>query len=243
MNQIALQNLCDRGQQELMQTRYLDAAGTFSAAEQRAWDSRDFDTLSRLYLPLQEARRQIRQRCAEASVAPLIYREGSITTEPSELARLHPQGEVLLAGWGTIEPALQMRRLAVQRKLYLEVFLAAVYPLAPSGRAVVIAPLPDSPLPAPIQRRSEDLATLLPFGCLLLMEDEIDRESLGAASWNEYLLSLWERLHAPFLSAAADEPDPIRRMQAYRLTLQVDPGCELAHQFLADIARHLARAR
>jgi hypothetical protein len=56
-------------------------------------------------------------------------------------------------------------------------------------------------------------------------------------------MNLWERLHTPFLNDAANEPDPIRRMEAYRLTLRVDPACELAHQFLADIARKLARGK
>jgi len=54
-------------------------------------------------------------------------------------------------------------------------------------------------------------------------------------------MALWERLHTPFLQAAEKEPDPLRRMEAYRFTLRVDPACELAHQFLAEIARGRAR--
>ena len=53
-----LQSRCELGQQQLMRTEYLDAEATLASAEAEAWEKRDFDTLSRLYMPLQEARRQ-----------------------------------------------------------------------------------------------------------------------------------------------------------------------------------------
>ena len=37
------------------------------------------------------------------------------------------------------------------------------------------------------------------------------------------------------------EPDPVRRMQAYRATIEVDYACELAHQKLSDVAHAMAR--
>ena len=58
-----LQQLCELGQQQLMATDYLRAEATLVQAEQLAIQTGDFDTLSRLYMPLQEARRQKRQRC------------------------------------------------------------------------------------------------------------------------------------------------------------------------------------
>ena len=51
-----LQSRCELGQQQLMRTQYLDAEATLVAAEAEAWAARDFDTLARLYMPLQEAR-------------------------------------------------------------------------------------------------------------------------------------------------------------------------------------------
>jgi hypothetical protein len=50
-------------------------------------------------------------------------------------------------------------------------------------------------------------------------------------------MSLWERLHAPFLASADAEVDPMRKIEAYRRAIQVDYACELAHQKLADVAR------
>ena len=56
-----------------------------------------------------------------------------------------------------------------------------------------------------------------------------------------YTMSIWERLHRPFLASADAEADPVRRIHAYRRTIEVDYACELAHQKLADVARSLAR--
>jgi hypothetical protein len=54
-------------------------------------------------------------------------------------------------------------------------------------------------------------------------------------------MTLWERLHAPFLAAADAQSDPIRKMDLYRRTIQVDYACELAHQKLSDVAKNLSR--
>ena len=68
MTPAALQDLCESGQALLMEARYLEAERALSAAEHEAWASRDWETLARLYMPLQEARRQRRQRCGEGLV-------------------------------------------------------------------------------------------------------------------------------------------------------------------------------
>jgi hypothetical protein len=238
-----LQALCERGQRELMETRYLAAAATLAAAELRAWEARDFDTLSRLYLPLQEARRQIRQRCGEGTVQMhLLATSAAEAINPTDIAVRFPHGQLLVAGWGSVLPALELRWLAQDRGLYLETFLAAVYPTDDFGPMVAIVPLPDAVMPTPVPRSMNDLASALPPHSLLLRSGELPPDAAtGSAITLERVMDLWERLHAPFLSAAKAEPDPIRQMQAYRVTLRVDPACELAHQFLADIARQLSR--
>jgi hypothetical protein len=238
MSTTELQEICERGQLELMQTRYLEAATTLSLAEQRAWDDYDFDTLSRLYLPLQEARRQIRQRCLENVVLAMP----SSAEELVEVPGKYRQGELLLVGQGSIQPGVEMRQLASDQKLYLEVLLGAGYLIEAEAKSmVVIAPLPETQLPAGQTRTVADLKNALPFGCLLIDQSELVEIETSRAG--EYVMSLWERLHAPFLSIANAKPDPVKKMDAYRLTLRVDPGCELAHQFLADIARGLARGK
>jgi hypothetical protein len=226
MAEIDLQDLCERGQIELMETRYLDAANTLSRAEQAAWETRSFDTLARLYLPLQEARRQIRQRCGEGAVRMHLFPiNPNQAIDPRQVLRDIPHGQLLVGGWGNAEPALRLRQLAHDQHLYVETFLGSVR-LTEEGKTVV---------------------EILPTGDwkaqkLQLSGTEIPADSsTGNAETYASVMAIWERLHAPFLAAAAAVADPIQRMQAYRFTLQVDPACELAHQFLAEIARNLSR--
>jgi len=239
-----LQETCETGQRELMETRYLQAERTLSRAEHQAWESKDFDTLSRLYLPLQESRRQIRQRCGEGPVAMhLLATASNQQMDPVKLAGEYPQGHLLVAAWGTLGPAIALRELASSRDLYLQTFLGAVYPVIDSEPVIAIVPLPE-PIPPPSIRTVEQLRAALPAHSLILHPAEIPADArIGSAESFAGVMALWERLHTPFLQAASQEPGAVRRMQAYRVAIQVDSACELAHQFLADIARSLARSK
>ena len=238
-----LQARCELGQQQLMRTEYLEAEATLASAEADAWSLRDFDTLSRLYMPLQEARRQIRQRCGEG-----IVRLDLISTGPRDLpdARKivdqYPHGQLLVAGEGTMHPSRDIRRLARERRLYVETFLAAVYPIAGGGRAVVIPPLEDVVLPPPHEQPIDSLMSKVPPQSIVLALDELPRgERRGDTTTFAQVMAMWERLHAPFLAAADMQVDPIQKIEAYRKTQRVDYGCELAHQKASDVARQLAR--
>jgi hypothetical protein len=237
-----LQALCELGQQLLMETRYLEAARTLAEAEHQAWASRDFDTLSRLYLPLQEARRQIRQRCGEGGVSLHCFPKSPVEIiQPELVVQNCPTGQLLTGGWGTIQPAIEVRQLAVAKGLYLETFLSAVYPVIDSEAVVVIVPWEGWQLP-PVRLRTLAELRLLTNHGLVLTQSEIPSDaSKGTAETFANVMALWERLHQPLLEAATREPDSVQRMQAYRGVLRADPACELAHQFLADIARNLAR--
>ncbi len=235
-----LQEACERGQEQLIDTDYLSAASTLAAAESTAWHARDFDTLARLYLPLQEARRQARQRAGEGRV-DLRPASGPDGPDPDEVLSTHPHAQLAVAGAGTTAPALAVRRLAAERHLYVETFLAATYPAEEGPTLVALVPL-EGPLPSPLPRSMAELFTLLPTGTLVLTTDELPPPTdPGTPASYAAVMALWERLHAPFLAAADTEPEPMRRMEAYRRTLTVDPACELAHQRLAAIARELAR--
>ncbi len=227
-----------------MQTRYLDAERTLGVAEQHAWQARDFDTLSRLYLPLQEARRQIRQRSGEGAVAMrLLARQPGETIDVTGIIDRFPQGQLLIGGWGSLSPAIEFRELAARRDLYVQTFLAAVYPAIDSDAVVAIVPL-GAPMPSTQTRSLEELQELLPVHSLILNPSELPADAgTGTAETFAGVMALWERLHTPFLEAAKVEPDSIKRMQAYRVAIEVDSACELAHQFLADIARSMARRR
>jgi hypothetical protein len=122
-----IESQCELGQRLLMEMDYLHAERVLAEAEAVAWERRAWDVLSRLYLPLQEARRQRRQRCGEGVVCLDLL--ATSPDDPMDAARIVdqiPHGQLLIAGWGTLAPAENVRRLAEERDLYLETFCAAV---------------------------------------------------------------------------------------------------------------------
>lgn len=235
-----LQQLCEDGQQQLEQMDYLRAEAILQQAEQLAIEQHDFDTLSRLYMPLQETRRQSRQRCGEGRVRlDLISRSPTDVFDPAKLLAEYPHGQLLIAGWGSIEPAMQFRELARREARYVETFLAAAYP-ASGGVAVVIVPLGDIKLPEAKLRSIDELLRLVPVHSIVLNQSELPAGSrTGDTKTFAEVMSMWERLHAPFLAAADAQVDPLRKIDGYRRTIQVDRACELAHQKLSDIARKI----
>lgn len=237
---MTLQDLCDQGQQLLQRMEYRRAEKALVEAERLALEAGDFDTLSRLYMPLQETRRQIRQRCGEGMVRfDLISYGASNALDPKQIVEQFPHGQLLVAGWGAIEPAMQIRRLAREQELYLETFLAAVYPMG-GGRAVAIVPVEDVRLPEPLDRPIDQLIRLLPAHSVVMNESELPGGGVkGTTQTFAKVMSLWERLHAPFLAAADMQASPQQKIEAYRRTIRVDYACELAHQRLSDTARAL----
>src|SRR3954454_24884703 len=116
-----LQSLCELGQEQLMRMEYLPAEATLCQAEQIAREQRDFDTLGRLYMPLQEARRQRRQRCGEGVVClDLIATRPNDRVDGRHVIENYPHGQLLVAGWGSIEPALKVRELQKEHNLFVE---------------------------------------------------------------------------------------------------------------------------
>ena len=241
----ALQELCESGSERLVRMDYLGAEAALAEAERHAWANRDWDTLARLYMPLQEARRQRRQRCGEGAVVlDLIAQGPDDHLDGRHVVENYPHGQLLVAGWGSIEPALEVRRLQAEHGLFVETFLAAVYPVGPGdGRAVVIVPTEDARLPEPRQGQSlDDLMSTLPNYSLVNKPEALPKGGRrGNTQTYAEVMALWERLHAPHLAAADAQPDPVRKMEGYRRTIRVDYACELAHQKLSDVARQLGR--
>jgi hypothetical protein len=240
----ALQALCESGQEALMRMDYLRAEAALVEAEAHAWASRDWDTLARLYMPLQEARRQRRLRCGEGTVALDLVAEGpDDRLDGRRVVENFPHGQLLVAGWGSIEPARQVRSLQAEHQLFVETFLAAVYPVG-GGRVVAIVPTEDVRLPDPAPRQSVDrLVTELPPRSIVLTLDDLPRgRQRGTTDTYARVMGLWERLHLPFLAAADMQVDPVMKIEHYRKTIRVDYACELAHQKLSDVARELGRA-
>lgn len=245
MTSEALQDLCETGQDALMRMDYLRAEATLADAEWHAWEMRDWDTLARLYMPLQEARRQRRLRCGEGTVVLDLLSQGpDDRVDGHHVVQNFPHGQLLVAGWGTIEPAVQVRALQAEHGLFVETFLAAVYPVG-AGRAVAIVPTEDVQLPPPEPRQSIDqLVAQLPPHSIVLSAVELPIGTRpGTTQTYAEVMALWERLHLPFLAAADMQADPVQRIEHYRRTIRVDYACELAHQKLSGVARELSRAR
>ena len=239
----ALQQLCESGQEALMRMDYLRAEAVLAEAERDAWEARDWDTLSRLYMPLQEARRQRRLRCGEGVVALDLLAQGADDrVDGRHVVENFPHGQLLVAGWGTIEPALRVRELQAEHGLFVETFLAAVYPVG-AGRAVVIVPHEGVQLPPPAPGQSVDrLVASLPPQSIVIGADELPVGTRrGTTTTYAEVAALWERLHLPFLAAADMQADPLQKIEHYRRAIGVDYACELAHQRLSGVARELSR--
>jgi hypothetical protein len=235
-----LQSYCEQGQELLERMDYIGAEAALVAAEKLAFEQNDFDTLARLYMPLQEARRQRRQRCAEGIVCLDLIDE----PRAQETIEKYPHGQLLVAGSGSIKPAVEIRALQKHRGLYVETFLAASYPVG-AGRAVVIVPVENVSLPPVDPNRSiDDLIRLLPAHCIVLSEADLPRGP-RPGDWKTYaeVMAMWERIHSPFLALADQTVDPLVKIEEYRKTIRVDYACEFAHQRLSDTARKYARDR
>jgi hypothetical protein len=239
-----LQSRCELGQRQLMEMKYLEAEATLAAAEEEAWAARDFDTLSRLYMPLQETRRQRRQRCGEGIVRLDLLAAGpdDPAVDAPRVIENFPHGQLLVAGWKTIEPALGVRRLQRERGLFVETFLAAVFP-AGASRIVAIMPTKDVALPSDDAASIDELIRKLPPHSIVISDNELPKGARpGTPQTYGEVMSMWERLHSPFLAAAEMQVDAIQRIEGYRKTIRVDYACELAHQKLSQAAKKLLLA-
>ena len=241
-----LQRLCDAGQQKLIETDYLAAESLLVRADHVATAARDWDTLSRLYMPLQEARRQRRQRCGEGVVRlDLIATSTDEQPDAERTVADHPHGQLLVAGWASLAPAVRVRGLAAERSLYVETFLAAAYPVG-DRRLVVVVPTADVTLPDADVAAGGNVDALLrrlpPFS-LTFADGELPvGPRRGSDATFAETMAVWERLHLPFQTAADAAPDPARRVDGYRRAIEVDYAAEKSHQRLSVAAGQLARS-
>jgi hypothetical protein len=237
-----LQDLCELGSEQLVEMRYLEAEATLARAEAEAWEKREWDTLARLYMPLQEARRQRRQRCGEGVVALNLMAQGPHdAVDGRRIIENYPHGQLLVAGWKSIGPAVQVRRLAAEHGLYVETFLGAAFPVG-NETVIAIVPLEDSTLPSGNFGDIAELSSQLPPHSMIAPGAAIIcGPTRGTTQTFGEVMALWETLHTPFLAEADAETDPVRQIERYRLTTHVDYASELAHQKLSNVAHHLAR--
>ncbi len=239
-----LQQLCFEGQNHLLETDYIAAERALVEAEAIALEAGDWDSLSRLYMPLQEARRQRRQRCGEGMIVmDRVAHTAADTIDPQAIVDQYPQGQLLIAGFGSIEPAVRARQLARERGLYVDVFLAASYWV--NGEvAVAIVPTENVAVPEEGEYSVDELTRRLPPHALVLPAKDLPRgERKGDTSTFAQTMAMFEKLHLPFLAIADTTTSPKMKIDGYRKTIEVDYACELAHQRLSDVARQLARRK
>jgi hypothetical protein len=240
----SLQEQCMAGQQLLAAQEYVEAEQVLIRAESEALKLRDWDTLARLYMPLQEARRQRRQRTLQGLFCLDLISEGPDDhIEGRHVLDNYPHGTLLVSGWGTIEPALQARKLQARFKLYADVLLGATYPLIGGGQVVVVIPHEHAILPPVCPRRLGEIGGVMPAHSLVFREGELpEGPRQGTPELISRVQGWWEQLHWPYMVDARDTRDLRRRIGAYRRAIEVDYSCELAHQELCDTARQLTRA-
>ncbi|HEY0008736.1 MAG TPA: hypothetical protein VGB55_08440 [Tepidisphaeraceae bacterium] len=238
-----LQSLCAQGQDALLATDYLGAEATLIRAESLALAAGDWEALARLYMPLQEARRQRRQRAGEGVVKLDLLATPDQPLDAEALAGRYPHGQLLVGGFGTIEPALRLREIARERRLFLDVFLATAYRVN-ENVAVAIVPDDHAALPPAGDYAIDQLQRLLPPHSILLPLTELPAsEQHGNVTTFAHTMAMWEQLAAPFLAAADAATEPSMKISGYRQTLVVDYASEFAHQRLSHTAREMGRVQ
>jgi hypothetical protein len=237
MDESSLQDLCARGQTALALTDYHAAERHLVRAEQLALKLGDFDTLSRLYMPLQESRRQRRQRSGEGVVRFDLV-DPPMSAE--QIVGQYPHGQLLVAGRASIDLALAVRELAWKHELFLDVFLGAMYPV---GDGAVIAIVPDGRVAMP-QHNEQSLDRLLarlpPHAVVRSRRDLPDGARTGSDQTYARTMALFEELHRPALARALGCTDPLQRILQLREVIEIDYACEIAHQAISKTARQLA---
>lgn len=225
-----------------MKTQYLAALRVIELAEQAAYTMKDYDTLARMYLPLQELHRQRRIRCAEGVMNLSLWAQSEQDVlDPQHVIENYPQSQLLVAGWASIEPARAVRRLAHEKDLYIETLLAAVYPIE-GCRVIVIVPFETDQVPPPGKMTLDQLKAKLPAHSIVLPQEQLPQGPVkGSILTLAQVSQLWEQLHLPILAQAEHADAPLDRIDGYRRTIRVDYACELAHQKLSAEAHELAR--
>ena len=239
-----VQELCAAGQSALLATDYRAAEDYLAAAERLAWEAGDYDALSRLYMPLQEARRQRRQFAGDGPFVIRLARDADDRIDVVALADRYARAQLIVAGHGSIAPAVALRAMASQRGLTLDVPLAATYELE-DAVVVLVVPTPDVALPWPPKADTIDaILRKAPPHSLVIPADALPPETAHAdpAAFG-YVMNVWENLHAPFLAMADACTDPKQKLVGYREAIRVDYACEFAHQRFAATAGKMIRRK
>lgn len=248
-----LERKWDAGERHLVAGRYVSARRDLEAAEAVAWRRHDARSLARIYLPLLEARRQIRYIAAEGTL--VIGSPDATAAEEQNLLRhflRKESGTILLASHatgaaadacryaGSVQCASRRSGRCLEALILLarnnEVRLASqADPTFAAGLTVqwrtdaneLIGPSTDPHLVIPLP----PLGTYHPGGPL----HPVARESLIVA-W-EALALYWQHRHP-----SPHNAQPWDEIAWLRLALRIDPACEPITMRLVSLAETLERS-
>ncbi len=125
---MTLNERCEEGQHLLIGTRYLEAIDVLLEAEALALAAEDFDASAGCTCRCRNASPSS-AACGEGIVRLDILPIDGVDPEPVELLSLYPNGQLLIAGWGTCGPAVRFRAMAAEAKCTLRLFSRRHFPL------------------------------------------------------------------------------------------------------------------
>lgn len=243
-----MERLWDIGQQHLAAGHYVAAARDLEAAEGLAWRRRDPTSLARIYLPLMEARRQIRQNAVEGPL--LLAATDTPHTLNAALRDLTSRdaGTLVINCRDACKAAGSVRYAARRNLACLEALIAIAhagqYRLCSLGDPHFAAGLPlrfthnPADLVQPQDKHDQPEIPLPPWG-------RHDPGTPQHAQARESLLVAWEALGMGWRDRHLPPPGKPKAdwhtIALLRLALRIDPACEGIMQELIRTAEALAR--
>jgi hypothetical protein len=254
-----LERMWQRGQEHLAAMRYAAAVRDLEAAEGAAWRRGDGVALARVYLPLLEARRQIRYQAAEGTLvicspAASLHEERATVNTFLQDARIKAGSILIIAGSGATHRKLHHLRRALEFAGAVKYaarstgrWLESLLLLSHGDETRIVSPAdPTFAAGLPITRESgaalstttdPALAIPLPPAGRYTAKDAahpVAREGLIFA-W-EALALKWQQRHPPFATGT-----PWEEMAWLRLALRIDPACEPITMRLVALSEASAR--
>ena len=220
-----IDRLMDRASLALAETRYFDAANDAAHALNRARRENDFERMARICLPLQEARRQIRQFAAEAATdaeTPVV-----VVSHPGDLRGPLQPGCYLIQPPMIGADARVLRETAFKRRIAVSVLARepltrkGLWPIVGVGEVSVRVQIEP---PVPLERRDDHITKDGYEGPVALAWFEAAGEALG----DNAIAAFDENLH------------PHWKVDELMEALEACPEHEKLHQALASACREAA---
>jgi len=258
MREAYLYRLWELGQQHLAAGRYVTARQLLESAEQIAWRDRNLQALARLYLPLLEARRQIRHNAVDGVIA--IGHEANPDRTARELKEFLHQAERNESGAGIIllacnklhsacklagSVAYESRRIGRPLEALILLDHHGEWRITSPADVTFAAGLPvrftsdinDHIVPTDVDKL---IVPLPPPG----LYDPRDAKAQGLhAIARESLLIATEALALKWQSRHPIRPQADEELAWCRLALRIDPACEPVAMRIIALCEALLRQR